>query len=176
MKNIITILTLLVFSITSNAQCSITKGSLDSGVKYFVAKSEKIHTNVDFENGLQSAYAHLTVIQSPNNPNSLQFFLDVKTAATGSKRKVVPSNITIKLKSGEIIDIRAEEVDVEYVGNIRMETGVFRLNADKYSKLVKNVLTKITIYDNRTGNQLNCYPYNGILQEQAICITNRVYP
>ena len=157
------------------AQCSLKTGETKAGAKWFKASSEKIHTNVDLENGLETAYAYLTVIQSSTDPDLLQFYLDVRTAATGFKRRVTPRNIKIIFKSGGSLDIRAEEIDYENLNGIATENGFFRLNAEYFLQLKNNEIKSITIYDHRNSNRLTCYPYRGLLQEQALCISNRLY-
>ena len=174
-------LLLILFSIfgllhITIAQCSLKTGVTTSGAKWFKASSEKIHSNVDLENGLETAYAYLTVVQSPIDPDLLQFYLDIRTAATGSKRRVTPRNIKIIFKTGGSLDIRAEEIDYENLKGIGTENGFFRLKEDYFLQLKNNEIKSITIYDHRNSNRLICYPYRGLLQEQALCISNRIYP
>ena len=160
----------------SGAQCSLKTGELSDGAKFFKASPEKIHRNDDLQYGLETAYAYLTVLQSPEHPDLLQFYLDVRTAATGSKRRVTPRNIDIIFTSGKNIDIRAEEIDYENLKGITTETGFFRLDGDYFLQLMNNEIERIIIYDHRNNNRLICYPYKGLLQEQALCISNRIYP
>ena len=112
----------------------------------------------------------------PTDPDLLKFYLDIRTAATGSKRRVTPRNIKITFTTGKSLDIRAEKIDYENLKGIGTEKGFFRLKGDYFLQLKNNEIKRINIYDHRNSNRLICYPYKGLLQEQALCISNRISP
>ncbi len=178
MKNIKVILAILIMSINTNsilAQCSVEQFVSEDGTKSYTHMYEKLYTNEDFENGILMAMAQIIVVQSPDNPELLQFVLKILVGNKPRKQMVVPRKLNIYFNDGSSLNLDAESlVRPKESNGVDIEQSMFRLNSAIYLQLGKKSISKITISDHRENRRLDCYPYKNTLLEQVKCISTEI--
>jgi hypothetical protein len=153
------------------SQCNVGNDVDEDGTRYYLHAKEQIYVNEDLENGIQTAFVQLVVIQHPTDNDLLQFVMLIDAGKRGAKKMVVPRQVQIIFTDRSKIALTAESLESpRIVEGISMQQSTFRLNADYYATLQSNSISEIIIIDNREGNQINCMPYKDILKEQANCI------
>ncbi|TQM49121.1 hypothetical protein BDE36_0814 [Arcticibacter tournemirensis] len=161
-------------SISTFAQCSITRTEIDSDIAY-VAKSESIYKNEDLENGLLTAFFQLVVVQKGDNKDLLKFACIAKVLAGRPKSPLVPRQLVFLFDDNTEISLLAEDVNLSQpMTGINQNQCNYKFSSTVFLKFQSTKLKSITIKDNRLNEQIICQPFNGLIQEQAHCIANKL--
>lgn len=170
MKKIFFLLLFKLMYFQSFSQCS-TKQSSYNGIIIYEATYESIYKNSDLENGIQAAYLRLVVYQNAEEKDNLQFYIKVNSAKSGAKTLVVPRQISIKYSDDKELRLQAEDL-----GQMKAQNGFvtqeasFKISNKILQEFQTKSVSRISITDIRTNNELIGKPSSNLIKEQANCI------
>jgi hypothetical protein len=174
MKKTLTTILFSAISIAVFAQCNITTTKVDSDVAY-QSNAEVIYKNGDLENGILTAYFQLVAIQNGKDKNLLKFAIITKVLSTGNKSALIPRKITFVFENNEKLECAAGDLTTTHpLSGLIQNECAYGISLASYQKLQSNKTNRIQLEDTRTGNIIIASPFNGLVQEQANCIANKL--
>lgn len=169
-KTLFVLVTMLTMTKIATAQCNVDKWNSDDNI-FIQAKFEEIYKNDDFENGLLTSDISISLAVNNADHDKVKYFMQIKVSTLRPKVGPIPRNIKIKFEDGAEISIDAESSDdPKFVGRVKVESCLFRLNGNIIKSIEEKGIATIIINDSRTANSLTTRPYKNILKEQWQCI------
>jgi hypothetical protein len=171
---IYTFILLILFSKTNvlKAQCENNNWNDDSNV-FLQSKFEEVYKNDDLENGLLTFEFSQILAVKKDDLDKVKYFMQIKTSVLSPKSGPIPFKIIFKFENGENVTMEAEShEETKYVGRIKIETSLYRLNGKIIDLFSSSGIKSVTIYDKNTGTSITINPNRFCIKNHWDCILN----
>lgn len=165
---------LSLYSAHLYSQCSVKEVEAEGDLAY-VANSESIYKNEDLENGILGAYFQLVVVENGNNKDLLKFACIIRVVSKRPKSPVVPRQVKLLFDDNTEVSLEALNVSsTQLTAGIIQNQCNYSFSSIEYVKFLSVKIKQIVIVDNRLNEQIVAKPYNGLIQQQAMCIADKM--
>jgi len=164
-----------IIPIISKAQCTVTKDVENDGTITYSGLAQSIYRNDDLENGIQTVYLQMIVLQKEKNSSLLKFALKISNYSKGGKPEISPRVLEFTFVDGTVLQLKAigesQSNLMEISGNTyRMNINMFQFKLNDYTTFQKTNIASIKIIDGRTNGGLISNRNGDVMLKQSNCI------
>jgi hypothetical protein len=161
--------------ISSKAQCDVSKDIIEGAAIGYYGKHLSIYRNEDLENGIQTAYLQMMIVQKEKNSTFLKFAVVIIVGSSGSKPQISPNKVQFEFMDGSRLELNTNNITSEFFQGTKLYLSTFQITKDKFMVFQKETLSSIKAIDTGTNNSLAFHPDNSqAILRQSNCIAEAV--
>lgn len=151
----------VIIPITSKGQCTVTKEVQNDKTISYYGKTQSIYKNEDLENGIQSVFLQMIIMQKEKGSTLLKFMFNITEYSNGGKAPVIPRTLELTFDNGSIITLEAlaeNPTNLTEISGTKYKTNrsMFKFKSSEFETCMKTKLASIRVIDNETKESLSC--------------------